>query len=185
MKDHIITNTPTTPAACHRGSNNLCKSVLLLLMLFSASVAIAQTGDKTIAVNTDPAQPTNTFCPVMPDMKVNPEIYSDYKGKRVWFCCTTCRSTFDRNPEKYLVLLPQFGGSIENAPHNDTHVHGSITARFIEPLGITTLTLLMLTFLAGIFRRKAPKLLFTWHKRLAFATVISAIAHAIMVFITN
>ena len=28
---------------------------------------------------------------------------SNYKGRKVYFCCTGCKQTFDRQPEKYAV----------------------------------------------------------------------------------
>jgi len=55
--------------------------------------------------------PTNPTCPVMVGEPVDPEIFVDYEGKRVWLCCDSCVEDFNADPEKYLPLLPQFGGS--------------------------------------------------------------------------
>lgn len=30
-------------------------------------------------------------------------LHSEYKGKHVYFCCPSCKSRFDKDPEKYLV----------------------------------------------------------------------------------
>ena len=43
-------------------------------------------------------------CPVMGG-KVNKNIYADYKGRRVYFCCESCKRTFAKDPEKYLGKL--------------------------------------------------------------------------------
>jgi len=48
-----------------------------------------------------------TVCPVMGG-KINKSIFTTYKGKKVYFCCSGCESPFLKNPEKYLSKLPQF-----------------------------------------------------------------------------
>ena len=53
------------------------------------------------------AAPQET-CPVMGG-KINTEIYADYEGKRVYFCCEACIPTFKEDPEKYLAKLKEMG----------------------------------------------------------------------------
>jgi YHS domain-containing protein len=48
-----------------------------------------------------------TTCPVMGGA-INKDIFVEYKGKKVYFCCTDCKAQFEKNPEKYLDKLPQF-----------------------------------------------------------------------------
>ena len=48
-----------------------------------------------------------TMCPVMGGA-VNKDIFVEYQGKKVYFCCPACVSEFEKNPEKYLSKLPQF-----------------------------------------------------------------------------
>lgn len=48
-----------------------------------------------------------TICPVMGG-KIDKTVFTDYKGKRVYFCCPGCIDTFNKDPEKYLPKLPQF-----------------------------------------------------------------------------
>jgi Cu(I)/Ag(I) efflux system membrane fusion protein len=55
--------------------------------------------------NSDAAE--QTVCPVMGD-KINKEIFMEYKGKKVYFCCPECKPKFEKDPEKYLANLPQF-----------------------------------------------------------------------------
>jgi uncharacterized membrane protein/YHS domain-containing protein len=50
-------------------------------------------------------EPTNKFCPVMEGEPVDAEIFVDYKGRRVWFCCDSCVEDFNADPEKYLARL--------------------------------------------------------------------------------
>jgi YHS domain-containing protein len=48
-----------------------------------------------------------TTCPVM-DGAINKELYTEYKGKKVYFCCPGCKEKFEENPENYIAKLPQF-----------------------------------------------------------------------------
>jgi len=49
-----------------------------------------------------------TTCPVMEGNPVNKEIFVEYKGKKVYFCCRACPDIFNKDPEKYVSKLPQF-----------------------------------------------------------------------------
>ncbi len=40
-------------------------------------------------------------CPVM-EGKINPELYVDHNGRRIYFCCQGCVDTFKKDPEKYM-----------------------------------------------------------------------------------
>ncbi len=53
--------------------------------------------------------PENTICPVMGG-PVDKKFFTEYKGKKVYFCCDGCDDIFLKDPEKYLSKLPQFGG---------------------------------------------------------------------------
>lgn len=61
----------------------------------------------------------NTMCPVLTDEPVDPEIWVDYQGRRVYLCCQRCRKQFLENPEQYLAALeasPRAGGAAPAAP---------------------------------------------------------------------
>ena len=139
---------------------------------------------------------TNKLCPVMEGNPVDPTIFVTFKGKKVYFCCKTCREKFLDEPNKFLAKLPQFSlspvsdsrGDLSGEGHEAGHVHeeqarqrGFRPGKLIEPLGILTLVLLLTTACAGILMKKNRKLLFKWHKRMAAATVISALCHAALV----
>ncbi len=132
------------------------------------------------------AQTTNAICPVMPDMKADPDIFTDYEGKRVYFCCPNCRAAFRRNPEKYLPLLPQFGGVVADITHDHGNQGPGLTLPgLIKPVGIATFSCLVLTVSAALLRRKNPKFLFKWHKRVGIATLVLAMIHLILVLIAH
>ena len=51
--------------------------------------------------------PEQTDCPIM-GMAVDKNVYTEYKGKKVYFCCAGCINTFKEDPEKYMSKLSQF-----------------------------------------------------------------------------
>jgi YHS domain-containing protein len=54
-----------------------------------------------------PATKEQTLCPVM-GIPINKEIFVEYQGKKVYFCCKDCVEVFKADPQKYLAKLPQF-----------------------------------------------------------------------------
>jgi YHS domain-containing protein len=54
------------------------------------------------------AEAAQTMCPVMDGMKINPDVFTEYKGVKVYFCCADCKAKFEADPEKYAANLPQF-----------------------------------------------------------------------------
>jgi YHS domain-containing protein len=50
--------------------------------------------------------PAQKLCPVTGD-PIDPKIYVDYQGRRVYFCCEMCPATFKKDPEKYLKKLDE------------------------------------------------------------------------------
>jgi YHS domain-containing protein len=56
-----------------------------------------------------------TTCPVLGG-KVNKEVYADYKGQWVYFCCPGCDAEFKKDPEKYLQKMKEQGVTPEKAP---------------------------------------------------------------------
>lgn len=57
-----------------------------------------------------------TTCPVMEGNKINKNIYTDYKGKRIYFCCKGCPEIFKKNPEKYIKKMEKEGITLEDVP---------------------------------------------------------------------
>jgi YHS domain-containing protein len=49
-----------------------------------------------------------TVCPVMKGQPIDKAIFVEYKGKKVYFCCQSCKAAFEKEPEKYVKDLPQF-----------------------------------------------------------------------------
>ena len=58
---------------------------------------------------------TQTKCPVLAG-DINKQVYADYQGKRIYFCCAGCDAEFKKDPEKYMKKLKEQGVTLEPAP---------------------------------------------------------------------
>ena len=63
---------------------------------------------------------TQKKCPVMGGT-INKDIYADYEGKRVYFCCDACISTFKSDPAKYVKKLEGEGVVLETVSKGEHH----------------------------------------------------------------
>jgi YHS domain-containing protein len=54
-------------------------------------------------------------CPIMGGA-INKSVYTDYNGKRIYFCCTGCPATFLKEPDKYIQQMESAGIELEKAP---------------------------------------------------------------------
>ncbi len=61
------------------------------------------------------AAKAQTVCPVMGE-PIDRNVFVDYNGKRVYFCCTICQAKFKKDPAKYLKKLENDGVTLEDAP---------------------------------------------------------------------
>lgn len=89
-------------------------AVILSILVLSGSVLMAQ--DK------------NTYCPVTTSELAEEQFFTDYEGRRVFFCCNNCKKDFLSNPETYLVNLIGTAGTSQSgsSPQGDdghTHKH--------------------------------------------------------------
>ncbi len=48
-----------------------------------------------------------TTCPIMGTV-INKALFTEHKGKKVYFCCSPCEEKFEAEPDKYIAKLPQF-----------------------------------------------------------------------------
>ncbi len=73
-----------------------------------------------MSVDAEAKPKPQTLCPVMGN-PINKEVYADYQGQRVYFCCPGCDSTFLENPEKYLSQMRAEGIKPEKVEHHHEH----------------------------------------------------------------
>jgi YHS domain-containing protein len=62
----------------------------------------------------DKGQP-QTKCPVLAG-NIDKNVYADYKGYRIYFCCKGCDEEFKKNPDKYLEKMKAEGITPEKIP---------------------------------------------------------------------
>ena len=60
-----------------------------------------------------------TTCPVMGGL-VNKNIYADYQGNRVYFCCPPCLREFKKDPDKYVKKMKEQGIPLAKSPDSGT-----------------------------------------------------------------
>ena len=74
-------------------------TILALVMAFSLSAAGWAAPPPMI--DAPLAGKTQVACPVQHG-KINQDLYVDYKGQRIYFCCKECIPIFKKDPEKFL-----------------------------------------------------------------------------------
>ena len=45
-------------------------------------------------------------CPVM-EGPIDPKVFTEYKGRRIYFCCQACVAKFKTDPEKYIAKVDE------------------------------------------------------------------------------
>jgi len=84
-----------------------------------------------------------------------------------------------------LLLVLSFPSNVAVADEDGTHVHEHgfdfSLSSFVKPLGISALTLVLITFGTGLFRRKLSRRFLKIHKVCAWLAVGLALCHGILV----
>jgi YHS domain-containing protein len=83
----------------------LSKILLVSLMV------LALAGGPALAADPKP----QTLCPVLGG-NINKQVYAEYQGKRIYFCCSGCITEFQKDPEKYMKKLEAEGITLEQSP---------------------------------------------------------------------
>ena len=83
--------------------------ILLITVLLIGVVIIAGCRKKTTPATAQAAAEAvlQKTCPIT-GKPVDQNMYTTYKGKKVYFCCPGCKPEFEKDPEKYIAKLPQF-----------------------------------------------------------------------------
>jgi len=88
-------------------------SVVLMAVLLTVGLTGCNHGKKKTSASpaasakVSSAAVEQTTCPVE-GAAINKNVYTMYKGKKVYFCCEKCKAAFEKEPEKYVSKLPQF-----------------------------------------------------------------------------
>ena len=79
------------------------KALMITLLLMAATMAFAE------------GKPQTT-CPVMKGNKINPKMYVDAGGYRIYVCCGGCLGKVKADPEKYIKQIKAAGVDLEKTP---------------------------------------------------------------------
>lgn len=63
-------------------------------------------GTNENAVPAAAAKHEQTYCPIMGG-EIDGEVFTDYRGVRVYFCCPPCIKRFEADPRRYIPKLPE------------------------------------------------------------------------------
>ena len=84
--------------------------VVLLIGLMAFNGCKKKSAPATTALAANPVASMDIIqktCPVMGN-PINKDVFVEYQGKKAYFCCEQCKTTFEKEPEKYIAKLPQF-----------------------------------------------------------------------------
>ncbi len=90
----------------------LRKKIVAVVMVLA--VGLLFSGYVLAADNPGKGNP-QTLCPVLGG-KIDRSVYTDYQGKRIYFCCSGCIEDFKKNPDKYMKQMEEQGITPEQAP---------------------------------------------------------------------
>lgn len=79
------------------------KTLMITLLLSAAGLALAE-------------GKAQTTCPVMKGNKINPKMYVDADGYRIYVCCGGCKKAIKADPEKYIKQMKEAGVELEKIP---------------------------------------------------------------------
>ena len=77
------------------------KSMLVAMLMVAASAVFAG---------------PQTTCPVMKGNAINPKLYVDANGYRIYVCCGGCIAAVKADPAKYIEQMKAAGVELEKAP---------------------------------------------------------------------
>jgi YHS domain-containing protein len=89
----------------------ICKTLIVVLTLAAFATGSVWAAEPKAAAEGKP----QTTCPVLAG-NINKQVYADYKGKRIYFCCKGCDAEFKKDPEKYMKKLEEQGIKLEPCP---------------------------------------------------------------------
>ena len=88
--------------------DHLMKSFLIFVIILCLSLLVLPSA--SLAED-------QTKCPVMGGM-INKNLYADYQGNRVYFCCPPCLKEFKKNPDPYVKKMKEQGITLAKSPNS-------------------------------------------------------------------
>ena len=88
--------------------------IVALVLAFSIAGAALAVEPSAPLMHLQKGMPQES-CPVVGG-KINKDLYVDYQGQRVYFCCPSCIEVFKKDPEGYLRKMREHGIVPEKSP---------------------------------------------------------------------
>lgn len=85
----------------------------------ASALLIIAIGTASCSKKTEPTPGKQTTCPVMKEKAINPDLYVDANGKRIYVCCPGCAVQITADPGKYIKQMEAEGIELEAAPDGD------------------------------------------------------------------
>ena len=73
-------------------------------------------GTASCSKEADTTPGKQTTCPVMKGEKINPDLFVDANGKRIYACCPGCVVQIKAAPDKYIIQMEAEGVVLEETP---------------------------------------------------------------------
>ncbi len=93
--------------------------VIPLMCGIALTMSSAAFGQSMIHMNMDAGKPAattqlkpQTSCPVL-EGAIDKKLFVDYKGQRIYVCCSSCLDEVKKDPEKYIKKLASMGQGVE------------------------------------------------------------------------
>ncbi len=86
----------------------------LIIIAISLAALLFTIAITSLVKNKNKLEPQK-LCPVM-DMEINKEVFLDYGGQRIFFCCNDCINKFKARPDAYLKKTRAPGSALASAP---------------------------------------------------------------------
>lgn len=96
--------------------HRILKSLILSCLIFASIVVVSYAQDKTESSKPSKAQTTDALS----GKPIDRNIYTDYNGKRIYFCCDNSRRDFLSDPERYFQALRSKGVELEQLKTTDS-----------------------------------------------------------------
>lgn len=92
-------------------------AVVASAVLIVAGVGIAETQEVQPSAKATNVQAVKkqTICPIEGG-EVRTNLFADFGGKRVYFCCASCPAEFKKNPAKYIAKMEKDGITLDKTP---------------------------------------------------------------------
>ncbi len=74
-----------------------------------------QTAPPAATATNEVTAKAQTACQIT-GVKINKDLYVDYKGKRIYVCCKMCLPEVEKDPATYIAKLEKLGGTLDKTP---------------------------------------------------------------------